>query len=192
MVHCLHCGREYESYEISWVEQPGLGPLGEQGMWCCPTQHCDGKGFGNDILPLDASSDTALGHDWLDAAGECDDELGSCEDLASLFDGGNGLCFVDDAGEDDDDFETDDFDSDLDWAELSDDTSDHDDWQAEEVCECTLGMGVDPEDDGLLDLGPLQREGFFADHWVDWGAEMDPGDRFDRRDKLEREDEIQG
>lgn len=51
-VHCLHCGREYESYLIEWrVETTVDGS--KHGFWCCPTPGCGGRGFGFDILPTD-------------------------------------------------------------------------------------------------------------------------------------------
>ena len=43
LVGCLHCGEEYESYQIVWRD----------GFWRCPIQGCDGAGFGFDILPID-------------------------------------------------------------------------------------------------------------------------------------------
>ena len=59
-VFCLHCGREYDSSLIEWVEEDGED--GPHGFWCCPTPGCDGKGFGFDILPTDP--------DWRDEDGE--------------------------------------------------------------------------------------------------------------------------
>jgi len=51
LVQCLHCGQEYDSYLIEWVEEPGDCDL--PGFWCCPVEGCSGKGFGFDILPVD-------------------------------------------------------------------------------------------------------------------------------------------
>ena len=50
-VYCLHCGQEYESYLIHWVEYEEKGK--KMGFWCCPTADCGGKGFGFDIFPTD-------------------------------------------------------------------------------------------------------------------------------------------
>ncbi|MDY7110483.1 MAG: hypothetical protein SYC29_17775 [Planctomycetota bacterium] len=49
-VHCLHCGREYDSYLIWWDEHIVDGERG--GFWRCPTPGCDGAGFGFDIWPV--------------------------------------------------------------------------------------------------------------------------------------------
>lgn len=66
-VHCLHCGKEYESYLMEYrIEQDPDGT--RHGFWCCGTPGCDGKGFGFDIFPTDP--------DYTDADGEkmwCDD-----------------------------------------------------------------------------------------------------------------------
>jgi hypothetical protein len=52
VVHCIHCGEEYDSYKIEWrVERDPDGA--QHGFWCCPMPGCDGKGFGFDIFPVD-------------------------------------------------------------------------------------------------------------------------------------------
>lgn len=52
VVHCIHCGEEYDSYRIEWrVEHDANGCV--HGFWCCPMPDCDGKGFGFDIFPVD-------------------------------------------------------------------------------------------------------------------------------------------
>ena len=52
LVHCIHCGEEYESYRIQWrIETDSDGK--PHGFWCCPIPGCDGKGFGFDIFPVD-------------------------------------------------------------------------------------------------------------------------------------------
>jgi hypothetical protein len=52
IVHCIHCGEEFDSYRIEWrVEHDADGPA--HGFWCCPMPGCDGKGFGFDIFPVD-------------------------------------------------------------------------------------------------------------------------------------------
>lgn len=52
LVHCIHCGEEYDSYRIEWcVERDHDGR--RHGFWCCPMPGCDGKGFGFDIFPVD-------------------------------------------------------------------------------------------------------------------------------------------
>jgi hypothetical protein len=52
IVHCIHCGEEYDSYRIEWrIERDPDGK--EHGFWCCPMPLCDGKGFGFDIFPVD-------------------------------------------------------------------------------------------------------------------------------------------
>jgi len=60
LVHCLHCGEEYDSYLIDWrIETDRDGK--KHGFWCCPTEDCDGIGFGFDIHPVD--------DDWMDPDG---------------------------------------------------------------------------------------------------------------------------
>jgi hypothetical protein len=52
VVHCIHCGEEYDSYKIEWrIECDADGT--QHGFWCCPMPGCDGKGFGFDIFPVD-------------------------------------------------------------------------------------------------------------------------------------------
>ena len=52
VVHCIHCGEEYDSYKIEWrIERDADGT--EHGFWCCPMPGCDGMGFGFDIFPVD-------------------------------------------------------------------------------------------------------------------------------------------
>lgn len=52
VVHCIHCGEEFDSYRIEWrVEHDADGAA--HGFWCCPMPGCDGKGFGFDIFPVD-------------------------------------------------------------------------------------------------------------------------------------------
>jgi len=52
VVHCIHCGEEYDSYRIEWrVERDAGGQ--ERGFWCCPMPGCGGMGFGFDIFPVD-------------------------------------------------------------------------------------------------------------------------------------------
>ncbi|MBX7106176.1 MAG: hypothetical protein K1X57_19000 [Gemmataceae bacterium] len=52
LVHCTHCGEEYESYLMEWrVSRNASGVA--RGFWCCGTPNCDGIGFGCDIWPID-------------------------------------------------------------------------------------------------------------------------------------------
>ena len=56
LVHCLHCGKEYESYEIVWVPFADDAPEEKHrlpGIWSCPIDGCDGAGFCFDIFPVD-------------------------------------------------------------------------------------------------------------------------------------------
>lgn len=85
-VHCLHCGKEYESYLIEWrVQRCRDGKM--RGFWCCPTEGCGGAGFGFDLMPIDPeyvgedgepfwSFDHGVGEAWDD---EWDDEWGEDE-----------------------------------------------------------------------------------------------------------------
>ena len=52
LVGCLHCGLEYDSYQIEWRIQTNVDSK-PHGFWCCPTPGCGGMGFGFDILPVD-------------------------------------------------------------------------------------------------------------------------------------------
>ena len=52
VVHCIHCGEEYDSYRIEWRVERDLDGQAH-GFWCCPMADCDGKGFGFDIFPVD-------------------------------------------------------------------------------------------------------------------------------------------
>ncbi len=68
LVHCLHCGEEYDSFRIEWrVETDAKGK--PHGFWCCPMPGCDGRGFGFDIWPVDP--------DYIDPDGR---EMGFCYD----------------------------------------------------------------------------------------------------------------
>lgn len=79
LVHCIHCGEEYDSYRIEWRVEPDASGK-PHGRWCCPVPGCDGAGFGFDIFPVDP--------DYADPDGR---------EIAS--------CFFDDDGEaDEDDF----------------------------------------------------------------------------------------
>jgi hypothetical protein len=73
LVHCIHCGEEYESYRIEWRVYDE--PDGRHGFWCCPIEECDGKGFGFDIFPIDREEAARFGIEiWDDEDGE-DDEF---------------------------------------------------------------------------------------------------------------------
>jgi hypothetical protein len=52
LVACIHCGQEYDSYQIEWRVEPDADGR-PHGFWCCPVAGCDGRGFGFDILPVD-------------------------------------------------------------------------------------------------------------------------------------------
>jgi hypothetical protein len=64
LVHCIHCGEEYDSWRIVWVPftakemADGHGSPDFTGMWCCPMAGCGGTGFKFDIFPADP--------DWVD------------------------------------------------------------------------------------------------------------------------------
>jgi hypothetical protein len=88
VVHCIHCGEEYDSYKIEWrIERDDDGT--QHGFWCCPMPGCDGKGFGFDIFPVDP--------DYRDENGELmwsgDDE--DDDDDEDDFDFGDALEFTD-------------------------------------------------------------------------------------------------
>ena len=88
VVHCIHCGEEYDSYKIQWrIERDDDGT--QHGFWCCPIAGCDGKGFGFDIFPVDP--------DYRDENGELmwsgDEE--EDDDDEDDFDFGDALEFTD-------------------------------------------------------------------------------------------------
>ena len=61
LVSCLHCGEVYESFLIEWrIDTNAKGR--PHGFFCCPTEGCDGRGFGFDIFPIDP--------DWTNENGE--------------------------------------------------------------------------------------------------------------------------
>jgi hypothetical protein len=123
LVHCIHCGEEYDSYRIEWrQEQRSDGRT--HGFWCCPMPGCDGAGFGIDIFPVDP--------DYRDEDGELmwvddDDDEDDDED-------------EDDDDEDDDEFD-DDFDADFEEEMLSEDDA----WIPDE--EIPFGKFRHPDDD---------------------------------------------
>jgi hypothetical protein len=88
VVACLHCGQEYDSYQIEWrILQCADGR--RHGFWCCPVAGCDGMGFGCDILPIDPDYQDEHGgwiwHDEEDAGeeeGEFPPECDSGDDPA--------------------------------------------------------------------------------------------------------------
>lgn len=72
-VHCLHCGRQYDSYLIEWRTRTDADGK-ERGFWCCPTPGCDGKGFGFDIYPTDPDYVDEEGRLFWSVEDEEDDE----------------------------------------------------------------------------------------------------------------------
>jgi hypothetical protein len=100
VVHCIHCGEEYDSYRIEWrVERDADGQ--EHGFWCCPMPGCGGMGFGFDIFPVDP--------EYRDENGElmwCSDDEEEFEDV---------------------DFEDDEL-GESEFAELEDDDEEEEDW----------------------------------------------------------------
>jgi hypothetical protein len=97
IVHCIHCGEEYDSYRIEWrVEHDADG--GVHGFWCCPMPDCDGKGFGFDIFPVDP--------EYRDENGElmwCSDDEDEDEFEDDLFTDGEFSVVGDDEDDEDDD-----------------------------------------------------------------------------------------
>lgn len=74
IVHCIHCGEEYDSYRIEWRVERDLDGR-EHGFWCCPMLGCDGKGFGFDIFPIDPEYRDENGElMWCSDEEEFDDE----------------------------------------------------------------------------------------------------------------------
>lgn len=98
LVHCIHCGEEYDSFRIEWrVEQDADGK--PHGFWCCPMPGCDGKGFCFDIFPVDPEYRDENGElIWCD-----DDEEFDEEDDEAFFDEDDSALEFDEADLDDQD-----------------------------------------------------------------------------------------
>jgi hypothetical protein len=80
LVAGLHCGQEYDSYQIEWRIERGADGR-PHGFWCCPVAGCDGKGFGFDILPVDPEYRDERGGWVYDDDEETSDDLGEGEEL---------------------------------------------------------------------------------------------------------------
>jgi len=82
-VGCLHCGQEYNSYLIEWrIETTREGK--KRGFWCCPTEGCDGVGFGFDILPVDPEWEDPDGRDMGWCMDDEDEDFEEYDDEAEL------------------------------------------------------------------------------------------------------------
>jgi hypothetical protein len=90
IVHCLHCGEEYDSYRIEWrVLTDGSGRA--HGFWCCPIEGCDGCGFGCDIFPIDPEYRDENGDKmWTDDDDEGDDGTDEEPDSSAGSSNGSG------------------------------------------------------------------------------------------------------
>jgi hypothetical protein len=87
LVHCIHCGEEYDSFRIEWRVEPDADG-NPHGFWCCPIPGCGGMGFGFDIFPVDPEYRDENGQlMWCsdDEGDEVDDEDFDGEDDVSSF-----------------------------------------------------------------------------------------------------------
>lgn len=50
-VVCMHCGKGYMSDRMVWGTKPGTRAMSP--LWWCPTENCDGAGYGFDIYRAD-------------------------------------------------------------------------------------------------------------------------------------------
>jgi hypothetical protein len=104
VVHCIHCGEEYDSYRIEWRIERDLDGQ-SHGFWCCPMENCDGKGFGFDIFPVDPEYRDENGElmwcsdDEDDEDDEFEDELFKDDDFEALDDDLDGEEVVEEASE---------------------------------------------------------------------------------------------
>jgi hypothetical protein len=104
VVHCIHCGEEYDSYRIEWRIERDLDGQ-SHGFWCCPMEDCDGKGFGFDIFPVDPEYRDENGElmwcsdDEDDEDDEFEDELFKDDDFEALDDDLDGEEVVEEASE---------------------------------------------------------------------------------------------
>jgi hypothetical protein len=90
LVHCIHCGEEYDSFRIEWRVEPDADG-NPHGFWCCPVPGCGGMGFGFDIFPVDP--------EYRDENGQlmwCSDDEGD-EGDEEEFDGEDDLSSFNDA-----------------------------------------------------------------------------------------------
>jgi len=71
-VQCIRCGREFESYLIEWRQWREGGE--DFGAWCCPTEECEGRGFGFDLLPTDPDYDAEHRAGWVQEDPSAEDE----------------------------------------------------------------------------------------------------------------------
>ena len=62
-VYCIHCGNIYMSDRIRW--QPDSDCF-DDGIWVCPIDGCDGKGFCFDIFPTDPDIARQFGVEYFD------------------------------------------------------------------------------------------------------------------------------
>ena len=92
---CLHCHETYDSYLIEWrIETDEKGE--KHGFWCCPTENCDGRGFGFDILPTDPNyHDERGGWVWTDDEDEEEYDDLPADEPPSNGNGHNGAKRVD-------------------------------------------------------------------------------------------------
>lgn len=82
LVGCLHCHEEYESYMIERRRERDADGV-FRWWWCCPTPGCGGRGFGNDIFPVDpewVDSDGSRGWVQDDSDDEDEFDLGMADD----------------------------------------------------------------------------------------------------------------
>lgn len=68
LVHCIHCGEEYDSWRM--VYRVRVGHDGKvRGFWDCGMPGCDGAGFQFDIFPVDphyVAEDGQVEGGWVD------------------------------------------------------------------------------------------------------------------------------
>lgn len=50
-VVCVHCGKGYMSDRMVWGTKEGMRATSP--LWWCPTDNCDGAGYGFDVVRVD-------------------------------------------------------------------------------------------------------------------------------------------
>lgn len=79
LVRCTCCSEEYDSYLLVWVPASNASQSNQSsgGKWCCPTEGCNGHGFGHHINPLEDGEleEPDFSHDSMEMHVEFEPEL---------------------------------------------------------------------------------------------------------------------
>ncbi|HRK29586.1 MAG TPA: hypothetical protein PLD59_00805 [Tepidisphaeraceae bacterium] len=85
---CLHCGEEFDSWQMVFRPHSPDERCESSGDWCCPTPGCNGVGFGFDIFPTDDDWRTDENdEDDLDCLDDPEDACGADFEFDGAVDG---------------------------------------------------------------------------------------------------------